>query len=201
MSVLTRIVPWSHNLVAEVLQPGDTAVDLTAGQGRDTMMLAVAVGLAGRVVAFDVQRVALDVAAKTLRAAGFPVTDWTLGADVPTTPGVYLVHACHASLAAFVTSPIRAAIANLGNLPGGDPALITRPETTCRCLQGTLDLILPGGRLVVTLYPGHSGGDAEARAVDRLLSALPHEQWNVLRLSVANAEAAPYLLVAERLGR
>lgn len=201
MSALTRIIPWSHNLVAEVLQPGDTAVDLTAGRGRDTMVLALAVGMTGRVVAFDVQRTALDMAARTLRAAGFPVTDWTLGADVPTTPGIYLVHACHSALAAFVTTPIRAVIANLGHLPDGDPALVTRPETTCRCLQGTLDLLLPGGRLVVTISPGHPDAAAEAAAVTRLLSALPHEQWNVLRLSVANVDAAPYLLMAERLGR
>lgn len=195
---LIRIVPWSHSLVTEILRSGDTVVDLTAGQGRDTMVLAVAVGLAGRVVAFDVQRAALDQAARTLRGAGFPVTDWSLGTEVPAAPGIYLVHACHSALAAFLTSPIRAAVANLGYLPGGDPALTTRPDTTCRCLQRALDLLLPGGRLAVTVYPGHPGGDAEAAAVDGLLSTLSRETWQVLRLAVANVPGAPYLLVAER---
>jgi predicted methyltransferase len=198
---LTRIVPWSHTLVTEVLEPGDTVVDLTAGQGRDTLVLALAVGLTGRVVAFDVQKSALEQAARTLRVAGFPVTDWKLGADVPSAPGIYLVHACHTTLAAFVTTPIRAAIANLGYLPGGDASLTTHPVTTCRALRAALDLLLPGGRLVVTVYPGHPGGDVEADAVNALLTGLPCEQWHVLRLSVANVAGAPYLLLAERTDR
>lgn len=201
MSDLTRIVSWSHSLVTEVLRPGDTAIDLTAGQGRDTMVLAVALGLKGRVVAFDVQREALDQAATTLRAAGFPVTDWRLGEDVPANYGVYLVHACHSALGAFITTPIRAAIANLGNLPGGNSGLTTSPATTCRALRTALDQLLPGGRLAVTIYPGHPGGDAEAASVDRLFSTLSNEQWQVLRLSVVNVPAAPYLLVAERTRR
>lgn len=199
MPTLTRLVSWSHNLVTEVLRSGDTVVDLTAGQGRDTMVLAVAIGLTGRVIAFDVQRAALEQAAGTLSAAGFPVTNWALGSEVPPDPGIYLVHACHSALAAFVTTPIRAAMANLGCLPGGDPALTTRPETTCNSLRAACDLLLPGGRLVVTVYSGHPGGDSEAAAVDRLFSALPGEQWDVLRLSVANRAGAPYLLVAERI--
>ena len=40
MSSLIRIVTWSHELVREVLRPGDLAVDLTAGKGRDTLALA-----------------------------------------------------------------------------------------------------------------------------------------------------------------
>lgn len=200
-SQLTHIVSWSHSLLAEVLHPGDTAIDLTAGQGRDTMVLALAVGLAGKVVAFDVQRAALDQAARTLRGAGFPVANWTQGSEVPAAAGIYLVHACHSALAAFITTPIRAAVANLGCLPGGDPAFITRPETTCRALQSVLDLILPDGRLAVTVYPGHPGGAAEAVAVDRLFAVLPRDQWQVLRLAVANVAEAPYLLVAERVGR
>lgn len=58
MSSLTRIVPWSQQLVCEVLRPGDLAVDLTAGKGRATLALAKAVGAQGQVVAFDLQTTA-----------------------------------------------------------------------------------------------------------------------------------------------
>lgn len=185
-------------MLAEVLRPGDTVIDLTAGQGRDTMALAMAVGPTGRVVAFDVQRPALDLAARTLRAAGFPVTEWISGADVSEGPGIYLAHACHSALGTFVTTPIRGAVANLGYLPGGDPALTTTPATTCHALKVAMDLLLDGGRLAVTVYPGHPGGGAEAEAVEQLLTALPRERWQVLRLAVANVATAPYLLVAEK---
>ena len=68
MSSLTRIVPWCHQLVAEVLKPGDLAVDLTAGKGRDTLVLAQAVGEGGQVVAFDLQAVALEQTAQYLES-------------------------------------------------------------------------------------------------------------------------------------
>jgi hypothetical protein len=38
-SSLTRIVPWNQPLVSEVLLPGDVAVDLTVGRGRNATQL------------------------------------------------------------------------------------------------------------------------------------------------------------------
>lgn len=40
---------------AQVLRPGDVAVDATAGNGHDTLFLAQAVGPSGTVYAIDVQ--------------------------------------------------------------------------------------------------------------------------------------------------
>lgn len=201
MSNLIRIVPWSHRLLHEVLCPGDTAVDLTAGQGQDTLMLAQAVGPSGRVVAFDVQEEALRRAAANLAAAGLSAARLPAGETLPTSPGIYLTQACHASLPAVVASPVRGVIANLGYFPGGDPVLITNPATTCRALRSALDLLLAGGRLTVAVYPGHPGGAAEAAAVDHLFAGLPRDQWHVLRLAVANVARSPYLLVAEKTGK
>jgi len=198
MLPLTRIVPWCHQLLSETLRPGDVAVDLTAGQGRDTLMLAAAVGVAGQVVAFDVQKNALEQTAVTLRKAGYAVTDWQQGAEIPSEPGIYLVHACHSALNAFVSMPLRAAVANLGYLPGGDPKLITSLATTCRALQSTLELLVPDGRLAVVLYPGHPGGAEEAAGVECLLTSLPANRWQVLRIDVGNVAEAPRLMVVQR---
>ncbi len=198
MSTLTRIVPWCHQLLSEVLRPGDLAVDLTAGQGRDTLLLAGAVGVSGQVIAFDVQQPALEQTAFSLKNEGYAVTNWEREGEIPPVPGIYLVQACHSSLRSYVTMPVRAAVANLGWLPGGDPGLITLPETTRRALQGTLELLCSGGRLAVVIYPGHPGGADEAAGVERLLSALPAGQWQVLRIGVANVAEAPGLLVVER---
>ena len=49
---LPHIISWSHRLVREVLEPGDLAVDLTAGRGRDTLMLCQTVGAEGCVLSF-----------------------------------------------------------------------------------------------------------------------------------------------------
>ena len=70
-SSLTRIVSWSQQLLCEVLEHGDLAVDLTAGTGQDTHILAEAVGTEGQVVAFDLQAEAVDpISAELIQLAG-----------------------------------------------------------------------------------------------------------------------------------
>lgn len=199
MSSLTRIVSWSHQLLCEVLNPGDLAVDLTAGTGQDTLVLAEAVGTGGQVVAFDRQTEALEQTAQRLQQHDFIVKSVPDDTQVPRAFGVYLVHACHSSLNRIITHPVRAIIANLGYLPGGDKSLITRSETTLAALGQSLVLLAPGGRLAVTVYPAHPGGEEEGGAVNTFFGHLSREQWLVLSLRAANRDEAPYLLVAERL--
>ena len=57
MKPLTQL---AHEAVAKVLQPGDIAIDLTAGNGWDALFLARCVGLRGHVYAFDIQSAAIQ---------------------------------------------------------------------------------------------------------------------------------------------
>jgi 16S rRNA C1402 N4-methylase RsmH len=198
MSSLTRIVPWSQQLVCEVLQPGDLAVDLTTGKGRDTLALAEAVGPTGQVVAFDVQTEALDQSQRFLEERGQIVIRCSVDIELPEAPGVYLYEACHSQLENVVRRPVKALIANLGYLPGGNQTLITEPESTLAALQQSLDLLQAGGRLAVVVYPSHPGGAEEGAAVNEFFTLLPSDKWQVLSLRAANRPEAPYLLVAER---
>lgn len=198
---LTRIVLWAHELLTEVLLPGDLAVDLTAGTGRDTLALWQAVGAGGRVLAFDVQEEALRQSAALLRGAGATTMRHAAGADpVGFEAGVHLLLAGHELLALHLPAAPRGVIANLGYLPGGDQALTTRRDTTLAALGQALDALLPGGRLAVVVYPGHGAGHSEAQGVEALFRGLPGSRWQVLRLSVPNKEGVPLLLVAERRG-
>jgi hypothetical protein len=197
MSSLTRIVAWSHELAREVLGRGDLAVDLTAGKGRDTLALAAAVGKTGQVVSFDTQAVALEQTAALLQQHGYAVKYWS-GGRVPAGSEVVLVQTCHSSLEEILSRPVRAVLANLGYLPGGDRTMITRPESTLPALSQSLDLLSIGGRLAVTVYPAHPGGQQEALMIDDFFVTLPSDLWQVLSLRVANHSEAPYLLVAER---
>jgi 16S rRNA C1402 N4-methylase RsmH len=195
---LTRIVPWSQQLACEVLQPGDLAVDLTAGKGRDALALAKAVGSSGQVVAFDLQPAAIKQTAEFLQSHDIPSKSWTEGRAVTKESGVFLVNACHSTLASVIQAPVKVVMANLGYLPGGDQAFITQPLSTLAALQCSLDLLTTGGRLAVTVYPAHQGGAEESAAVDNFFHDLPNEQWHVLTLRVVNCSEAPYLLIAER---
>jgi SAM-dependent methyltransferase len=199
---LTRIVSWAQDLAAEILSPGDLAVDLTAGGGRDTLFLWQLVAPTGRVVSFDIQPAALAETASRLRLAGAPVPPSLVAGDsVGAAPGIYLADACHSRLEVFLAAAPRVILANLGFHPGGDRALITLPKTTLAALQAAGRLLAPGGRLLVTVYPGHSGGEGEAAAVETWFSALSPREWDALHLRVANRQQAPFLLLAQKRGR
>ena len=198
MSSLTRIVAWSHELVREVLRPGDLAVDLTAGKGRDTLALAAAVGQTGQVVSFDTQAVALEQTAALLQQHGYAVKKCSGDREIPAGNEIVLVQTCHSTLREILSRPARAVLANLGYLPGGDRRLMTRPESTLPALAQSLDLLSIGGRLAVTVYPSHPGGQHEAQMIDDFFATLPSDLWQVLLLRVANRGEAPYLLAAER---
>ncbi|BCR05883.1 rRNA methyltransferase [Desulfuromonas versatilis] len=193
---LTRIVAWSHELLAEVLEPGQAALDLTAGNGHDTLFLARQSGAGGTVLAFDVQEQALAATAERLRLAGI---SWRPAAPGPLPgAGVYLAHDSHAHLERYQTGALRAVIANLGYLPGGDPTRVTQPATTLAALAPAARRLAVGGRIAVVVYPGHPGGAEEGRAVAGIFGRLPSAHWQVLRLEVANHPRVPYLLVAAK---
>ena len=198
MSSLISIVPWSQKLACEVLQPGDLAVDLTAGKGRDTLALARAVGSTGQVVAFDLQSTAIEQSTDFLKNHGFEVNLWPIDQLLPEQPGIFLIQACHSTLDKMLQHPAKVIMANLGYLPGGDQSLVTRPDSTLAALQQSLPLLALGGRLIVTIYPSHPGGEEESGAVSALFFNLSRDQWLVLSLRAANRCEAPYLLVAER---
>lgn len=195
------MVDWAHALLAPVLAPGDLAVDLTAGTGRDTRFLWQQVAPGGRVVAFDIQRQALLATAGLLQAEGMPVRFIDSFSRVASDePGVCCLQACHGRLGDLLEEAPRAVVANLGYLPGGDPAIVTREATTLPALAAAAALLSGGGRLVVAVYPGHPGGDDEGRAVERWFGDLPARTWDVLHLASANRAGAPFLLAAEKHG-
>jgi SAM-dependent methyltransferase len=197
MSNLTRIVPFSHEYLSEILLAGDTAVDLTAGNGHDTLFLRQVVGAGGKVFAFDLQAKALEKTAERLAAEGLACKNH----DTPASgypPGVHLVNASHAMLTDYVEPPVQAVIANLGYLPGGNRNIVTRSDSTLSALDQAAGLLAPGGRISVVVYVGHEGGEEESQAVALWFAALPAGDWETIRFQVMNRSESPYLLLAEK---
>lgn len=195
---LNRMAASAHLELAPVLGQGDLAVDLTAGNGFDTLFLHSRVGPDGRILAFDVQKRALAATAERLREAGASVMDWPGSEAV--SGGVLLIHDSHCRLDEYLKEAPRAVIANLGYLPGGDPALTTRTASTLKAVEKALTLLAPGGRLAVVVYPGHPGGREEGERMEDLFAGLSPRQWSAVRRHGLNRREAPYVLVAEKTG-
>lgn len=183
---LRGAVALSHFFLRERVRPGDTVVDATCGNGRDTLLLAELVGPAGKVWAFDIQEQALRNTVAALEEQG--VRD-----------RVELVAAGHERLAEFVHEPLKAAVFNLGYLPGGDKGCATRPENTVAALHQAAELLLPGGIIALCVYTGHPGAREEEEAIAAWGGGLSPEIFNVWRSRQMNRpETAPYLLLVER---
>lgn len=183
---LRGAVALSHFFLAGRVEPGDAVADLTCGNGKDTLFLARLVGEPGKVWAFDIQEDALANTRRLLEESSCPEQ-------------VEIVAAGHERLSEFITGPLKAAVFNLGYLPGGDRKVATRPDRTLSALEQAALLLLPGGLITVCVYTGHEGGDDEGEAVEKWASGLPGEEYNVWVCRQPNrSSAAPYLLFVEK---
>ena len=189
---LDPILDAAHSFAGAVLFPGDVAVDATTGNGHDTVFLAKQVGESGRVYGFDVQPEALRATTQRLDAAGVAARV-TLRSTGHEHLRRCLPKADHGDVGAVVF--------NCGYLPGGDQEIVTRPETTVAALRASLDMVRPGGRVVVVLYLGHDGGEEEARAVREWARGLDQERAQALSYRFVNQiHHPPRLLVMEKCG-
>lgn len=180
-------VPLVHLLLNRFLHAGDQAIDATCGNGKDTVLLAELVGTDGLIHAFDIQAEAITRTAERLNAAGYAER-------------VRFYHTGHEQLAALVATPQAAVIFNLGWLPGADRAVATRAETTLPALNDSLALLKPGGILLITCYPGHSGGDTETEAVTAWAADLAADRFHVWRMAQQNVTSnAPFCLLIQKV--
>jgi len=175
-------------LISGAVRAGGTAVDATAGNGKDTLFLAGLVGPAGRVYAFDIQEEALRSTGALLEKDGLAER-------------VTLLHAGHEEMERLIPGPVDAVVFNLGYLPGGNHTLITRAGATVRALRSALNLIRPGGRTGLVVYTGHPGGGEEYRLVEGVAASLDGKLFRVIKISFINRAAhAPVVIVIEKAG-
>lgn len=180
-------VPLSHLFLHGFVREGETAVDATCGNGHDTLLLARLVGVHGHVWGFDIQPEAITETGRRLAEAGLASR-------------ATLLPVGHEGVAKHVTAPVQAVLFNLGYRPGGDRSIVTRPETTESALRQSLGLLAAGGILMVTVYPGHSGGAEERSAVESWAASLDPRSYHCWRMMQTNAATgAPYLLLAQKV--
>lgn len=180
----TPLTQQAQEFIGQAIQPGDEAIDATAGNGHDTLFLARAAGPTGTVYAFDIQPAALEATRDRLRRAGLDER-------------VRLIRCGHEELQQRLPpgshGKIQAVMFNLGYLPGSDQRIVTRPHTTLLAIEQAAEMLAPGGRMTVLAYRGHEGGEEETQAVTARLMAL--EGWQL----VIRPSSGPILLALTRL--
>ena len=166
-----------HEFLRRTVKPGDFCIDATAGKGRDTALLCRLTGDAGRVLAFDIQEAAVEQTKALLAAEG-------LTAEV--------IRDSHANMERYaVAETVDCVVFNFGRLPGGDPSIFTRSDTSVAALEAALRLLKPGGVVAIALYYGGANGYGERDAVMTWLETLDDRKFSVLRCDWANRRNDP----------
>ena len=181
-SIEGSLLEQAHDLIVDVLEHGDTAVDATLGNGHDTLFLTRCVGCSGMVFGFDVQQAAVGNTRKRLDDAGVDNGCYALFCE------------SHADMALHISTKVKAVMFNLGYLPGGDKKMITQAHSTVAALSAAIESLSCGGILTVMCYPGHDGGADEADLVTNFVNQLDEDDWRVTQYSRAEARVlTPYL--------
>lgn len=185
--LILRATELAHLLLTLAAGPGDTVIDATAGQGRDTCFLAALVGEAGQVWAFDIQE-------EACRATMAALDRQHLAAQAR------VIHDDHARIAAYDIREAAAAVFNLGWLPGGDHSIVSNGPATVQAMAAVLDKLKAGGAIVAVAYPGHPEGAEETAAVLSWLAALPADTAQSMQITFPGKEQAPMVLLIEKQG-
>lgn len=152
-----QITQWCAHFIRDHVKSGDFCIDATMGNGNDTLLLSELCGTDGKVIAFDIQEMALSNTKNRLENANAP-QNYTLLLD------------SHANMSQYAKENSASCIVfNFGYLPGGDHKKATTGNTSIQALEQSLQILKKGGILSLCIY---SGGDSGFEERDVLLSWL-----------------------------
>lgn len=163
-----QITEWVHHFLEMQVHPGDLCIDATMGNGNDTAYLSRLVGENGRVVAFDIQELALEHTKERLEKEGCP-------------KNYELLLASHEEMETYAEADSVSAITfNLGYLPGGDHSKATKGESSLRAMESGLKLLKKQGLMSICIYSGGDSGFEERDAVLSYLKTLDPKKYLVI---------------------
>ena len=185
-----RLSELAQELLSARLSNGDHVMDATMGNGYDTAFLWYQVKPLGCVTAFDLQSEAVEATRRWLTEQGWTKNETT----------VQLVHDTHRNFPQYIEKPLKAAMFNLGYLPGSDKKVITQWPDLLLALEALTDsYLLSGGMITIVSYPGHPGGEEEQRCLMEYVGKLPPKTWAVTEINRINSQnPAPRLLFIQK---
>ena len=178
---MQKIIEFAHYLLKEKITSSDICLDMTLGNGNDTLFL---LKYAKFVYAFDIQKEALENSYKKL----LKYNNYKLILD------------SHENFDKYVKEPIKSVIFNLGYLPKGNKNITTNCETTLKTLNKALNVISTNGIIIIVVYPGHEEGMKESLKLNDFLKTLDQKKFEVLKYEFFNQiNNPPYLFAIEKI--
>lgn len=180
--MIKRIIPYSKSLISEYLTESSITVDMTMGNGNDTLFLAKNSKFC---FAFDIQEQAIQSTKNLLNKEQID--------------NVKLILDSHSNIDKYITDEVDCIMFNLGYLPGGDQSITTNVDSTLVAIDKSLTLLKKKGLVSITLYPGHDEGAKEAQIITDKLNDLSSKEYNVLLYKMMNKDKSPFNIFIEKL--
>lgn len=162
------IVEYTHHFIRQHVEKGDVCIDATAGNGHDTLFLCELVGDKGKVIAMDIQEMAVNNTKELLKEYSFE-------------KNTEVILDSHENIGKYAKEEsISCIVFNLGYLPGGNHALATQAKSTILAMEASLKLLKKNGLLSVTIYSGGDSGFEEKDAVLKWMKNLDTKRYLVI---------------------
>ena len=139
-----------HKYIKPLINKEDICVDMTAGNGNDTLFLST---LAKKVYAFDISKKAIENTKNKIKD----------------NKNVVMINDNHINIDKYVKEEISLFIFNLGYLPYSDEKNITKANETLIAFKKAYELLKQNGYIIITFYLGHEGGKDEFYLLDDYL--------------------------------
>lgn len=178
---MESIIEFSHNILLRSLDKNEIILDMTVGNGKDTLFL---VENFKYVYGFDIQEIAIQKAKELLK-------DYD---------NYQLINDTHLSFDKYVKEEFSGVIFNLGYLPGGSKDIHTESSVVIETLKKVFTKIKKGGIIVIVLYPGFPSGYEEAIQITEYLKSLNQKDYSVLRYEFINQINNPPFVLVVKVG-
>ncbi|NGX57479.1 MAG: hypothetical protein K940chlam3_00371 [Chlamydiae bacterium] len=170
----------AHQNWAKLIDGNSLVIDATCGNGYDSEFLASLKPT--HLYCLDLQQDAIDVTKSKLNDTSCSFFQQC--------------HSCFPN--EILENSVKLVVYNLGYLPGGNKNLTTKTETTLLSLKNAMGLLVSGGVISITCYPGHEEGTHEGKAILKWSSTLDPSQWSCCVHTFTNRKKSPSLILIQK---
>ena len=179
---MEKILDLTKRIIKENVTKDDICVDMTIGNGNDTLTLAT---YSLFVYGFDIQQEAIDNTNKLLKDNN--ITNYELILD------------SHENIDKYIDKKIKLFIYNLGYLPKGNKEITTKSSSTINSLIKALKMLDNKGIIIIVIYTGHDEGKNEEIAINDYVKRLDQKMYEVVLYKFINQiNNPPYVIMIEK---
>lgn len=179
--ILDSLHKYTREMTKRYVSSKSVVIDATCGNGNDTLFLCE-LAHRGIIYAFDIQQEAIDNT--KLRCENYSNVEYICDS--------------HANMNKYIqTNNVSCITFNLGYLPNSQSTIMTNSDSTIKALESSLELLKPGGAILLTIYTGHDKHQEENQIMP-FITSLDKYKYNVLKYQFLNLIDPPYLVIIEK---